>query len=80
MVLLNQLDAPRSAIYVHYLYWSCQWDEWIAFPSDRVQPHGTRTCTSLCGIIPLHRPMPSLGDPWRLFCFARFVVVTVDFS
>jgi hypothetical protein len=37
--------VEEGVVYIHYKYWPCSWDEWIAWPSDRIQPHGSQTCT-----------------------------------
>ena len=48
LVLVAQKD--RDAVFLHYTWWTCQWDEWVKVPSDRLAPHGTKVCECTHGV------------------------------
>ena len=45
-----ELDAGPGGggggrVFVHYVYWTTRWDEWLPADSERLQPHGSHTYT-----------------------------------
>lgn len=44
--VIQELDFTKDAVYVHYIFWTSRWDEWIPFQSPRIAPRGSKICES----------------------------------